>query len=338
MLQTKAKGMERKGQEDQALDTYLDILENYTPNNDFSYERAATLLEKKHRYNEALDICRKAITLIESQKIQGTSEQFKHKIKRIESKLTAEGAETKHISKEDFHFGVPGFRAHNRIHMIIGGLYYCFGLVFAIPDKYFRFIFLVALAFTLDYFWETIGKLARKKPLLKAFSVFLVALAICIYAGVEALPKAKTADLDMPASSESSEEGTGEGTATENVEDSTKEPPQIPESYLEAITKSANSHHFVDNTFVFLEEYTLYFDLLIEPSTSVETAQKVIEDMAYELGNLMESEGIKGPSKDSFGELYEYYGVVITIGSEFDDDLAKGMLTGQNGKIRWSEE
>ncbi len=87
-------------------------------------------------------------------------------------KVQAQGKDSKVIEKEDFHFGVPGFRAHSKVIMIVAALYYIGTLAFSLPNQYFRYIFFVSLAFALDYFWDALGKLAKRKPLIKTTAVF----------------------------------------------------------------------------------------------------------------------------------------------------------------------
>jgi len=339
MLQSKAKDLERKGQDDQALAVYTDIIENYLPNNDFSFERAATLLEKKNQFQEALEVCNKAIELIKNKEIEGSIEHFEHKIERLVIKVQAHKKDSKVIEKEDFHFGVPGFRAHNKVIMIVAALYYIGTLAFSLPNQYFRYIFFVSLAFALDYFWDALGKLAKRKPLIKSAAVFLIATIICIYSGIQIMPEKDIAsDFDNTEASDSESTGTGTGSSADSTDDTDKEPPEIPEKYIEAITNTGNNRHFVENTFVLVEDFVVYIDLYVEPSTSAKNAKRVLEDMSYELGSLMESEGVEGPSDKSYGEVFDYYTVMVTVSSEFDENYIKGALSQGSSDFKWTEE
>lgn len=104
----KAKILDRVGKENESLEIYLDILKNYTPNTSFCYERPAIILEKKKRYNEAREICLKAIELIESQKLGGTVDKFKHRLKRIDEKLaeSKENFDKNNTTKKNINFKV----------------------------------------------------------------------------------------------------------------------------------------------------------------------------------------------------------------------------------------
>lgn len=340
MLQTSAKDFEKKGQDLKALDIYLDVINNYFPNNDFSFERAATLLEKHHRYSEALEICDKAINLIKTEKIEGNKDTFENKIARIKTKIGNQVESKKQKKPEEFKFGVPGFRSNNKVLMIIASIYYITTLVFSLPDKYFQYIFGLALVFSIDYFWEALEKLTKQKPYIKSFLVFLLSLVICIYSGLQFLNTDKefsAIDSDKQSSipTESTETASsGEGSSEEDV-DFDKEPPEIPEKYIDAITNTGNLNHEIDNTFVFLEGRVLFFELIVKPGTSEKNIKRIVEDMAYELGNLMESEGLQGANDKTYGEVYEYYSINIIASNEFDESLLEGTLNGSSNEILW---
>lgn len=89
-LNEKAKQMDRLGNDDAALALYLEILENYLPNLYANFERPAIILEKKHRYQEALEICQKALELIEEEKISGDKEKCQQRITKLMDKVTPE--------------------------------------------------------------------------------------------------------------------------------------------------------------------------------------------------------------------------------------------------------
>lgn len=94
-LVEKAKTMERVGNENKALEIYLDLLENYTPNTSDAYERPAIILERRKRYDEALKICETAIELINDNKLGGTVAKFEKRIEKIHSKMDSSTNETR---------------------------------------------------------------------------------------------------------------------------------------------------------------------------------------------------------------------------------------------------
>lgn len=87
----KAKSFERMGREEEALKIYLEIHENFFPNTSDLFERPAILLEKRKRFDEAIQICEKAIKLIGEGKITGVKDNFERRIFRIKSRSDYDG-------------------------------------------------------------------------------------------------------------------------------------------------------------------------------------------------------------------------------------------------------
>lgn len=93
-LHERAKRMERLGNDDEALRIYLEIQADYFANTSDLYERPAVILEKKHRFDEAIQLCEKAIKLIEEDKITGTVDQFQKRIDKIRQRMGDSGVKT----------------------------------------------------------------------------------------------------------------------------------------------------------------------------------------------------------------------------------------------------
>ena len=89
-LHERAKRMERLGNDTEALNIYMEIHEGYFANTSDLYERPAVILEKKHRFQEAIDMCEKAIAFIKEDKITGTEEQFEKRISKLKERMANE--------------------------------------------------------------------------------------------------------------------------------------------------------------------------------------------------------------------------------------------------------
>jgi tetratricopeptide (TPR) repeat protein len=79
--------MDRLGNEDAALEIYLEILDHYQPHLYANFERPAIILEKKRRYQEALDICLRALELIEGENISGDPGKCQSRIDKLKDKV-----------------------------------------------------------------------------------------------------------------------------------------------------------------------------------------------------------------------------------------------------------
>lgn len=103
-LTEKARTLDRLGKSEEALKIYLEIHEKYFPNTSDLYERPAILLEKYHRYEEALTMLEKALQLIEEGKITGVKDNFVRRIDRVKGRLSSSEPQTSVKTAPDFNF------------------------------------------------------------------------------------------------------------------------------------------------------------------------------------------------------------------------------------------
>ena len=78
----KAKQLEKTDQ-NKALDIYFKILSNFQPEGTVYYERPCILLEKQKRYEEAIEICERAIKVIKVGLFNASLEEFEHRLNRL---------------------------------------------------------------------------------------------------------------------------------------------------------------------------------------------------------------------------------------------------------------
>lgn len=78
-----ARKLERSGNVYDALDIYFEILKKYNPIGTVYYERPAIILEKLKRFNEAKQICDRAIKAIENGNFRADSEEFEKRKERL---------------------------------------------------------------------------------------------------------------------------------------------------------------------------------------------------------------------------------------------------------------
>jgi len=347
MLQNQAKKFEQGGMDDKALELYLKIIGEYLPNNDFSYDRASTLLEKKNRYAEALSVCEKALTLIKAADIQGDAAKFTKKMERIRSKSTADASVHTIVSKkapEEFHFGLPGFRSHQKLMMVLGALYYALAALAAYPDQPYAFLFLFMLAFFGSYGLETLMKLANGKACTKAAALTLVALAAAGFSAsqmpqVQAYWNVDGTQQSEEAGERSEKDGSGpEGGSTADPDaDTDREAPEIPTKYLIAAAKAAEKNPASEYADLTVDGTHITMSLIVKPGTSQGEIEAMAAEMTRTLGGLMTSENLKGPDDSSFGELYTFYAATVLVTDTLDQELGSGELMKNEPRFEWEK-
>lgn len=142
-LHERAKRMERLGNDTEALKLYLEIHEGYFANTSDLYERPAVILEKKHRFQEAIDMCEKAIALIKEDKITGTEDHFEKRIVKIKERMEKEAPEqVQKKSGPTIRWNPKDWKAADWIKalgvlvLLIGGLYLILPKESAFDDVY----------------------------------------------------------------------------------------------------------------------------------------------------------------------------------------------------------
>lgn len=92
ILEQKAQKMEMINEE-VALNIYMEIFENYTPKLSRTYESTIRLLEKRGKYDKALEICEKALRGIALNELSGAYSKFDAIKDRLTEKCQAHPAE-----------------------------------------------------------------------------------------------------------------------------------------------------------------------------------------------------------------------------------------------------
>lgn len=82
----KARELEKSGKLDNALEIYLKILENCPPGTDY-YIRPCIILERKHQYTQAIEICDLAIKNIRIGRFNADENEFLHRKNRLLKKI-----------------------------------------------------------------------------------------------------------------------------------------------------------------------------------------------------------------------------------------------------------
>jgi len=143
-LHEKAKRMERLGNDTEALSVYLQIHENFFANTSDLYERPAVILEKKHRFEEAIEMCQKAIGLIQEEKISGTVEQFEKRITRIKERMEKEApaASTDKKKRFRFSFNPKEWKLSDWVKVVGVIIILCAGLFYLVPSSQYEDVYI----------------------------------------------------------------------------------------------------------------------------------------------------------------------------------------------------
>ena len=119
-LVKKAKRYEKQGLHSKELEIYEIIHERFLPNSSNLYKRPAILYEKKGDYKKSLELCKKAVQLIEADKISGTKKTFEKKIEILNRKLKQTPQKSSSNRKKTPHISIGALV----LIIIFGSLFY----------------------------------------------------------------------------------------------------------------------------------------------------------------------------------------------------------------------
>lgn len=272
-LTQKAQKMELINEEI-ALKLYIEIFENYTPKISKTYESAIRLLEKRHRYSEALSICERAIDLIKQQEVSGTVDRFEATQQRLLRKIKELEPEVTTPVKKAFKLKPQ--------HMIVSLV--ILGVLFAI------------IRFATPY-----------------------------------------GDLDVNLEGKDSLEG-GESLYKETTD---KEEITFPitERMIEIATNELLKNNDAKAADVIPQDQTLGIAIIVTVGTDADRSKALAEIYLKALAGAAAAEydALKAPSGDSLGALYDYYELVISVGTStaVEDLIAKGTKVRAASAIYW---
>lgn len=179
--QIEAKTLEKNKKPKEALKLYLEIIAQYSPNEDTSYKEAIKLLKFEGDMDKAIEICQLAINQIEIGKLDADPNYFRAQIgvlKNIKAKLTAsqeENQEKKHM----FDYSKLSNYALKIILFIIS-LFVAIALSWKPESGVFlfsKFFFIVAISLGILSLTELV-----KNLLAKVFKLYPVAmLFLCLF-------------------------------------------------------------------------------------------------------------------------------------------------------------
>lgn len=278
-LTQKAQKMELINEEI-ALEIYQEIFANYTPKISKTYESGIRLLEKRHRYDEALVICNKAIELIKEDQISGTIERFETIKERLDRKIKE--LNPKPIIPEKKPFKINYKLVAGILLLVMIGIY-----VFKLSNPY-----------------EDINvNLEGKETLEGGDQVFDTSKS-----GDSNAP-----DLDFP----------------------------VTEKMIEVATNEGLKNHDVSSIIITPQGGTIGLGILVTPSTSEKRCQDIATDVLRALSGAASAtySELKGPGIGTLGDLYNYYELVISVGTgtTAEEIIAKGTKNKDASEIYWRQ-
>ncbi|MBG9788748.1 hypothetical protein [Brevibacillus laterosporus] len=172
-------------------------------------------------------------------------------------------------------------------------------------------IFFIAIVVVINPRWLSRGKfhLARKHGLivlLLSFVGFVCAVA-----------------LDGP---------TGSVSTTSNVQSEEQPKIQIEDSTIKRVIDDVKQRDFVKDAAITVDKNKASLAVIVDYTVNKETAKRIGDNFVRTLGS---AAGGKFPEKDYYGEVYDYYDLIITVATPDETIISTGAKVTNAPSIKW---
>lgn len=333
MMQTQAKKSEQLGNENKAIDLYLEIVNTYSPYDDFCFDRLSVLLEKNGRIKEALHICETAVEKIQNAVIKGDKHKYEERLKRLHDKLLVSTASLKKPLKEKelFELHMPFFRHVSGKGMLYSLALYGLALAISFPNHWLRFVVILLFLGFVDYLIISLINLSKGRSTWINLSLSMVLLAATIFTSLQ-LPEVK----NYIALTEDQKNAQSESMVKESAGDIKEDTdqPLIDAPLLEKARRTIELEPALDSVLMQLNGNTVEIQLIVIPGTEKPEAERLFKKLARNIGALATENGASPPSGDFYGGVYSTYSLDFVAIDTFDTPILKGSLIQTNLSIQ----
>ncbi len=316
MMQTQAKGLETKGAKHAALDLYVEIIEDYFPDTDYSFQRAVVLLIEYGKVERAKEYCKLAIERIENAEMKGNCAFFERQLLQLDAnKAKNKSNERKFLNK----------KALLTIAVIASSA------LLSLPNKIYKFIFLIFLAI-IGWLIIEIIKRYRRKISIRPQSVALCVTALIAVGAASQIPPpqwtsffslAPLSQIAGDQSSSKNDSASGEAAKRESVAISADDLSDIKKITLDTLL---------------VKDYDISVDgntLLLQIKAKQTASKTALKNYAVRILSELNDYKNQKSHEDRLGDLYKDYTASIIC----TDMTGKVILRGQSNpytlKIDW---
>lgn len=324
-LLQRAKKMETMGQSNRALDLYLELHDQYTPNMCDAYERPAIILERLKRYDEAIKLCEAAIEGIQNDTLSGTIDKFEKRLESIAEKTKEETVDES--STVSYHFYLLGFYKSPFYLKIIMGLFYTLSLSLSIIFKDpFIALGLIFVLYGFKYLLDCLSMEVKERKLL--FIIAFLSLALGFYAVLQ-WPQAFRENIIFEDTTESLEGG-------DQIFTPEKALPLIKDSHLKEARDYIEKERAVLESMILINDNDITLALVLYNNTSKKEGKALLENFAKKLADLVAADNnFELSSEDNLGELYDFFRLFVTASEDGAVLISKGNKNTKSNYIIW---
>lgn len=125
----------------------------------------------------------------------------------------------------------------------------------------------------------------------------------------------------------------------ESIENETKKSlPEVSQSAIETVSDSLLQDQMIKDVYIEInnEEEKILFSIIVNNSINEEHAMEIADSAVRQLAAMASySNELESPTKDDLGELYDFYDIIIGIGTGPDNVMFQGAKARISSKIKW---
>lgn len=361
----KAKGYEQKGNSNAALKEYLDVIENYNPNDDLVFKRACDILMKKNELEESKKIAVLALKKIKDEELSGKADFFYKLIEKIDKKIEEEKQKEielkkaqKKVKKKNKKSSKTKKKAEkklksdkneanesinikfrfleNKVELVFIIIAILFFLVISLPDKVFKLMFLSFGVLSLVFLFEIIYSIKEKiSP--KLNSIFFIFFLILSLVSVYNMPPSnwnQFFEVTIVNQVQDKENSDVDQLKPAGKLDKSKEKinHKIDETDLKNLRDTLDKEMGLNSYKIAIKGDKIILDIKLKPTAKAEEGKAIAINV---LNNLALLKGTEGKGDNDLGGLFKEYSVNINIYNSNNKKLKSGSAKKGDKIIRW---
>ncbi len=318
MLQTRAKDLEKKNKPKEALELYIDIIDNYFPDTDYSFGRAVSLLREEGNNESAKKYCQLAIERLNAKEIKGDYTFFNAILNELENEENA----TNKVDLSKFL---------NR-KTIIAVLYSIIALMLSFPFKIYKFAFIIFFAVSLLLIWQIIQALRNNlKITMQTIALLLVGSLTIGSAAMIPKPEWTSFFSLKPLAQVGGSKMIDAPSGTIVGDDDNAKKEKLEQGDLDTLEQVSNDPLVVDDYEIWYEGDVIFLTIFAKNNANDEEIKAATNKILKELN------AIKGMKtyENRLGDLYKQYDAKVAVYDEDGTPKFVGLTSRHTLKVKW---
>lgn len=330
---TQAKNMEKRGNSEGALKSYVNLIESYHLKDSFAYERCCTLLMQKARYTEARRFATMCLEKIKSGDINASPEFFIELLNKAKDREIPQNV-GRSTNSNNLSFKI----SENKFIISISLIVLVLSIMLSLPDKIFKLLFVFFAGLAVIFIIEILRNIQRQYNIKPRIIVVIVSILLSLYGALN-MPKNEWKNflafttLQNMVKSGSMEISKHSKPAAEAGKEEEELPlVELAEEDVERLAEVAEMHAELISHRLTIQGSKLILKTVFSNTTSLDRAKSITASLLRDLNTIKD---LEGADEEKLGGLYKSYSCEINVYNETGANIANGDVNKTTTKITW---